>query len=411
MDILVVGLGKLGLCTATCFAELGNDVIGYDLDDDRLRMIEEKKCYIDEPDLKFRMKKVVDSRSLTVSGNIRDAIMHTNRMYIIVPTPSDSSGEFSNQYIFDVLTKAAPAIKDRGEFYVVNVVSTVMPGSCAKFIKYLEAQTGLKCGTHFGLTYNPEFIAIGTVMENFMHPDMTLIGYSDRKSCEIIEKDYEPMCSLLCSMPLLNAEITKLSLNYALALKISFANELAALCEGIPGSNVEDIAGAIGCDSRIGRKFLNPGLGFAGPCLPRDNVAFGVLCKKNGYHSQLSSATLKINENVINRIISKIVEHSGPEYYIDIFGMSYKSGTSLTEGSQSILLKEKLEEIGYPVRTFDQSISYEEEQLKMPSAIIMMSDSLPLPGGCGKNILLVDPWRRFENRSDEFTYYGMGIGK
>lgn len=410
MDILVVGLGKLGLCTATCFAELGHDVIGYDLDEERLKMIEEKKCYIDEPDLKFRMKRVVDNHHLTVSNNLKDAIMYTNRMYIIVPTPSDASGEFSNQYILDVLTKAAPALKERGSFYVVNIVSTVMPGSCAKLMKLLEAQTGLTCGIHFGLTYNPEFIAIGTVMENFMHPDMTLIGYSDKRSCDIIEKDYEPMHSLVCRMPLLNAEITKLSLNYALALKISFANELAALCEHIPGSNVEDIAGTIGCDSRIGSRFLNPGLGFSGPCLPRDNVAFGVLCEKSGYHSRLSPATLKINEDVVNRIVLKIVGHTDKGYCVDIFGTSYKSGTSLTEGSQSILLKEKLEDLGYDVRTFDQPISYEEEQLKMPAAIVMMSDSISLPDASGKNILLVDPWRRFTYRSNDFTYYGMGIG-
>lgn len=411
MGILVVGLGKLGLCTATCFAELDHDVIGYDMDEERLKMIKAKKCYIDEPGLKFRMKSAVARRRLTVTNSLSDAIKSTNRMYIIVPTPSDEAGEFSNRYILDVLTKASSALIERDEFYVINIVSTVMPGSCAKFIKYLEANTGLKCGTNFGLTYNPEFIAIGSVLDDFMHPDMTLIGYSDHQSCEIIENDYGPMRSLVCCMPLLNAEITKLSLNYALALKISFANELAALCEHIPGANVEDIASAIGCDSRIGGKFLNPGLGFGGPCLPRDNVAFAALCRKNGYHSRLSPATLKINEDVINRIVLKIMEHTSTDYYIDIFGTSYKSGTTLTEGSQSILLKDKLKEFGYRTRTFDQPISYEKEQLKSPAVIVMMSDNIPLPDISGKNILLIDPWRRFGQEDDRFTYYGMGIGQ
>ena len=407
MDISVVGLGKLGLCTATCFAKAGLHVVGYDKNHQCYEDICNEKCYIDEPKLESDMKKVLGDGHLKVSDNIDDAVNITSRTYIIVPTPSGADGRFSNEYVYDVLEKIAPALRAKKDYHVVNVVSTVMPGSCDGFIRFLEKETGKKCGVDFGLTFNPEFIAIGTVMHNFTNPDMVLIGASDERAGKVIHDDYLNFIDkdFINMMSLKSAEITKLSLNYFLALKISFANEMAAICEHIPGVNVDHIMKAIGQDTRVGEKLLRPGLGFAGPCLPRDNVAFGVFADEYSYTSELSKATLKINENVINRIMAKISCHKCN--VVDIIGMSYKSGTSLTEGSQSILLRDRLIKNGCAVRTFDQTPSY--RIMECPDVIVMMSDSIEMPYvSLKKDVLFIDPWRRFPEMSDHITYYGMG---
>lgn len=272
MDISVVGLGKLGLCTATCFANAGLEVLGYDKAEELVMMLRDGKCYIDETGLEEPLKKVLENGKLHPSNDLDYCIANTDRTYIIVPTPSGEDGRFSNDYIYDVLEKMAPALKAKTDYHVVNIVSTVMPHSCAKFINMIESLTDKKCGKDFGLTYNPEFIAIGSVMHDFMNPDMVLIGYSDQKSLDIIKADYSSMDTTFNPMSLISAEVTKLSLNYFLALKISFANELAAICEHVPESDVDLITKAIGSDSRIGRKLLKPGLGFAGPCLKPETL-------------------------------------------------------------------------------------------------------------------------------------------
>lgn len=406
MDISVVGLGKLGLCTATCFASRGLKVVGYDKAEELVMMLKDRKCYIDEVDLEEKLLKALDQEYLTPSNSLDYCVRITNRTYIIVPTPSGKDGRFSNEYVYDVLEKMVPALRAKKDYHVVNVVSTVMPGSCNDFVHYLEKETGKKCGEDFGLTYNPEFIAIGSVMHDFMNPDMVLIGASDTKAFTTISTDYLSVnTKYVNNMSLRSAEITKLSLNYFLALKISFANELAAICEHIPGVNVDHITMAIGQDTRVGERLLRPGLGFAGPCLPRDNVAFGKFASDYSYTSKLSEATLKINEDVINRIVQKISCQRCD--VVDIIGMSYKSGTKLTEGSQSILLRDRLAEGGYEVRTFDKTPSY--KLMKDPDAIVLMSDSIEMPYvSTRKNILFIDPWRRFPELSDHLMYYGMG---
>jgi len=411
MDISVFGLGKLGLCTAACFASIGKKVIGYDKNEKLLNKLGERECYIQEPGLEDAFHATTQNGNLIFCRNPYDAIMYTNRTYIIVPTPSNSSGRFINDYIFEVLEHMVKPLKEKNDFHIVNIVSTVMPGSCEKFIKYLETETGKKCGEDFGLTYNPEFIAIGTVMRDFQNPDMVLIGSSDEKSAEVIEDDYFKFCGRFNHMSLISAEITKLCLNYFLALKISYVNDLASICEHIPGSNIDHITTAIGSDSRVGHALMKAGLGFSGPCLPRDNVAFGMFAKTYSYSSELSSATIAINENVINRIVKKVISHADPRKHVDIFGMSYKAGTSLTEGSQSILLKNELEKLEFLVRTFDNPIMYEKEGLKIPGAIIMMSDSMAFNPSqiSDRNILLIDPWRRYIEYRNKFIYYGMGV--
>lgn len=410
MSISVIGLGKLGLCTSACLAGEGLDVIGYDINPDNITKLNCGECYIDEPGLTDKLKEVFDKKFM-VTNDIYHAILESNSSFIIVPTPSKENGFFSNDAIMDALNKIVPALKETTMFHVVNIVSTVMPGSCHNFIKFLEHETGKKCGVDFGLTYNPEFIAIGTVIRNFLNPDMVLVGGSDKKSIGIIANCYTSFCHNIRAMSLINAELTKLSLNCFLTMKISFANEVAALCEKVPGANVDAITNAIGEDSRIGDKFLRAGLGFAGPCLPRDTVAFSSFSKQCGYMARIPDVSNKINKDVIDRIIEKIVMNTPHECIVDIYGSSYKSGTKLTEGSQSIILQNKLLEMGYVVRMIDNESS--TLGLSFPHAIVVMSDSVSshsIDNVVTHNCVFIDPWRRFSYLKGICCYYAMGVG-
>jgi len=409
MAISIIGLGKLGLCTAACFAREGVSVIGYDNDPERVSLLGEHKCYIDEPGLEDMLNEVFINHDFAVTGDIQVAIEHTNQTFIIVPTPSDERGFFSNDIIMQVLSDLAIPLKVKKEFHVINIVSTVMPGSCHRFISYLENKTGKISGKDFGLTYNPEFIAIGTIINDFKNPDMILIGADDQKSAPKISDTYRGFSSNFQIMSIINAEITKLSLNCYLTTKISFVNELATICETIPGADVDCVTGAIGCDRRVGSKLLKAGVGFGGPCLPRDVIAWAAYSEQKNYRARIPEAVKYINDAVIGRIISLILCHVPSNGIVDIYGIGYKPGATLTEGSQSIILRDKLSEIGYTVRMFESRAN--ASGLPTAKAIVAMSDHAAIQEDIiTHDCVFIDPWRKFKNVQHLCTYYGLGLG-
>ena len=176
-----------------------------------------------------------------------------------------------------------------------------MPGSTGgTLLPALEEHSGKKCGTDFGLCYNPEFIALGSVIRDMLNPDMILIGESDARSGEILEELYQGVCESnprIQRMNFVNAELTKLSVNTFVTTKISYANMLAQVCETLPGADVDVVTSAIGCDTRIGQKYLKGALGYGGPCFPRDNVAFSALARANGAPALLAEATDQLNRS------------------------------------------------------------------------------------------------------------------
>jgi len=184
MDISVVGLGKLGLCTATCFASNGHNVIGVEKNLNFVEQLQNRKCPIKETGLEELLQKSWDN--LTITADIEKAVMNSDITLIIVPTPSKPDGRFTNEYLEAVLKTIGPILKKKDKFHVVDIVSTVMPGSCDKVFKpLLEESSGKVCGKDFGLVYNPEFIALGSVIHDFLNPDMVVIGASDNNSANL----------------------------------------------------------------------------------------------------------------------------------------------------------------------------------------------------------------------------------
>jgi UDPglucose 6-dehydrogenase len=437
MNISLIGLGKLGLCSAACFASKGHHVVGVDSNTRHVDALNSGRCLIDEPGLAELLEQCGAHIEFTTDHD--EAVRRTDITLIIVPTPSNPDGRFSNTYIEAVLDQIGPALKEKESFHIVDVVSTVMPTTCERLFKpRLEQLTGKMCERDFGLVYNPEFIALGSVIHDFLHPDMLLIGASDDQSAQAVEELYastvenDPEYAV---MNLTNAEITKLSLNCYVTMKISFANELATVCERIPGADVDTITSALGGDTRVGRRYLKGGLGFGGPCFPRDNLAFQRCAEDADVESYLSPRVVKVNTEIVNRLFTMIGEHARPGATVALLGLSYKPGTHIVEESQPVMLAQALLDAGYVVRMHDpRAMTAASEVLRGrgiyctdpykaacgASVVVLMTpwpqyhhlDMGRLEEQAGPSPLLVDCWRIHKGASlKKFAYRAFGIGR
>jgi len=436
MHISLIGLGKLGLCSAACFASKGHHVIGVDSNRQHVDALNDGQCLVDEPGLAALLEQFRSHIAFTMDYD--DAVRRTDVTLIVVPTPSNPDGRFSNAYIEAVLDQISPALKEKDSFHIVDVVSTVMPTTCERLFKpRLEMSTGKRCGEDFGLIYNPEFIALGSVIHDFLHPDMLLIGASDDRSAQAVKALYastvenDPQYAV---MNLTNAEITKLSLNCYVTMKISFANELATVCEHISGADVDTITAALGADTRVGRRYLKGGLGFGGPCFPRDNLAFQRCAEDADVEAYLSPRVVKVNTEIVNRLFTMIGEHARPGSTIALLGLSYKPGTHIVEESQPVMLASALLDAGYVVRMHDpKAMNAASEMLQGrgtycadpyeavsgASVVVLMTpwpqyDHLEmdrLEACAGSSPLLVDCWRIHKRASlKTFAYRAFGMG-
>ncbi len=437
MNVSLVGLGKLGLCSAACFASKGHHVIGVDSNEGHIDALNDGQCPIDETGLATLLE--MGRSHLEFTADCERAVRSTDITLIIVPTPSDAEGRFSNACIEAVLERIGPALKAKKTFHIVGVVSTVMPTTCERVFKpKLEALTGKTCGQDFGLVYNPEFIALGSVIHDFLHPDMLLIGATDDRSLEAVSALYaatvenSPHYAL---MDLTNAEITKLSLNCYVTMKISFANELAAVCESISGADVDVVTSAIGTDSRVGRRYLKGGLGFGGPCFPRDNLAFQRCAEDADTQVHLSPRVVNVNGEVVNRLFTMISEHAPAGSTVALLGLSYKPGTHIVDESQSVMLAAELLEAGYVVRMHDpKALDTTSEMLQgrgtycddpyeavSEASVVVALTNWPeyerltvdkLEECAGPSPLLVDCWRIYKGASfKKFAYRALGTGR
>ena len=337
MDIAVIGLGKLGLPLA-CLHAYKHHVYGVDQNEDAVSRINAGDSPIAEPGLKDLLIRAIDSGQFTAYTDY-SVVRGTDASLIIVPTPSQSDGAFTSEYVIDSVTKIGEAIRGQDKRHVVVVCSTVMPGECDGPIRQaLEKASGFTVGDDLGLIYSPEFIALGSVLLDMSHPDMILIGESDRESGDVYEELARSIAMVKSEGPvpvkrmsLTSAELTKISINAYVTMKISFANSISELAERLPGANATDITQAIGLDRRIGSYYVRPGGPFGGPCFPRDNRAFSLVGEQVGLPMPLPKATDAINSRQVLRVLKKVLECGRSD--IGIVGLSYKLGTPVIEES------------------------------------------------------------------------------
>ncbi|MGH7068095.1 MAG: nucleotide sugar dehydrogenase, partial [Acetobacteraceae bacterium] len=264
MDLAVIGLGKLGAPLAAVLASVGHRVIGVDVNPTFVEALNAGHAPVNEPGLQQAIEKAGSRLSATTDFNA--AIRNTDVSFVIVPTPSGPDGIFTNRWVLDAVREIGGARRQSDRYHVVTITSTVMPGSTGGPIRAaLEEASGRIVGETVGLAYNPEFIALGSVVSDLLHPDMVLIGESDPRAGSVLETLYRSIvgeAKPIQRMNWVNAEIAKISVNTFVTTKISYANMLAELCEKLPGADVEVVTEALGKDSRIGPKYLKGALGY-----------------------------------------------------------------------------------------------------------------------------------------------------
>jgi UDPglucose 6-dehydrogenase len=408
MRISVIGLGKLGAPLAAVLAHKGHTIIGVDLDERAVRLINQGQSPVFEPGLDALIKASRERLSATDDYDV--AIADTDVTFIVVPTPSDENGAFSLRYVLAAAESIGKALRHKDNFHLVVLTSTVMPGATGnEVLPTLEVHSGKRCGRDFGLCYNPEFIALGSVIRDMLNPDFILIGESDPRSGDMLAGIYHDLCDNnppIARMNFVNAELTKLAVNTFVTTKISYANMLAQVCERLPGADVDVVTSALGLDSRIGRKYLKGAIGYGGPCFPRDNLAFAHLARQLGTQAVLAEATDRLNRAQILRLAEVVISRLPDSGRVGILGLSYKPNTDVIEESQGIELARYLLARGISVVLYDPAAMDNARALLGDTAIFASSAE-----ECTRQadvVVLTTPWDEFKSLSSAHLNYSNG---
>jgi UDPglucose 6-dehydrogenase len=354
-SISVVGLGKLGAPMAAALAAKGLTVVGVDADSAKVEAIRAGRPPVFEPELAETIRSA--GSRLTATSDLAQAVAATDTTFIVVATPSEPSGGFSLRYVLPVCEAIGSVIARKREPHLVVITSTVMPGMTGGPIRdALERASGKRVGVDFGLCYGPEFIALGSVIRDFLNPDFLLIGESDPAAGERLEALYHRVCEnrpAVVRMNFVNAEIAKLSVNTFVTTKITFANMLARICERLPEADVDVVTRALGLDTRIGGKYLKGAVSYGGPCFPRDNLALAALATEIGAPADLAQATHRFNRAQISWLADRVVECLPPGQTAGVLGLTYKPNTDVVEEAVGLLLAEALIARGVALVAYD----------------------------------------------------------
>jgi len=396
-SVSVIGLGKLGAPMAACFAARGFNVHAVDLNPQKVDAISRGVPPVHEPGLAELLAE--SGGRISATKDIEAAVNASGATFVVVATPSEADGGFSLRYAIPSCESIGRALRTKSTYHVVVITSTVMPGSMGGPIKAaLERASGKRCGVDFGLCYNPEFIALGTVIRDFYNPDFLLIGESDARAGEILCDIYKRTCKnspAFARMNWINAEITKLSVNTYITTKISYANMLARLCEKLPEADVNVVTDALGLDTRIGAKYLKGAVSYGGPCFPRDNRAFAALAARVGASSGLAEATDIFNRAQIKSLAEIVKSHRSESDAIGILGLTYKPNTDVVEESFGLLLAQELSSANLPVVVYDPSGDATRALSNYKNIRIAVSAQECIAES--KVVVLATPWQEFRD--------------
>jgi UDPglucose 6-dehydrogenase len=397
MNISVLGLGKLGAVVAAIMAERGHDVIGVDLNPAAVAAVNAGKAPVREPGLDEMIGK--NAKRLSATTDTEDAVLRTELTFVIVPTPSGPDKTFSLQHVLVAAKSIGLGLRRKAGYHLVVLSSTVMPGSTGgEVLPLLEQVSGRKCGPDFGLCYNPEFIALGSVIRDMSNPDMILIGESDARAGAMLEELYRGVCVQgppVARMNFVNAELTKLSVNTFVTTKISYANMLAEVCERVPGADADVVSSAIGLDTRIGRKYLKGALGYGGPCFPRDNAAFASFARQHGVEATLAEATDRVNRRQVSRLGEQVLSLLPDEAPAGILGLSYKPDTEVIEESQGMMLAEYLAAANRRVVVYDP-VAMENARRVLNRGQVTFAPSMEACAAQAAVLVVTTPWAQFK---------------
>ena len=351
MKIAVVGTGYVGLVTGTCFAETGNTVTCVDIDQEKVKKLKSGKVTIYEPGLEQLFERNVKQERLFFTTNLEEGIKDAKIIFLALPTPPGEDGSADLKYILKVADDLGPLLK---EYTVIVDKSTVPVGTADKVRERIVV--GAK--VEFDVVSNPEFLREGVALEDFMKPDRVVIGTNSPKGRKVMEALYAPFVrqgNPIIFMDERSAELTKYAANAFLATKITFMNEIANLCEHV-GADVDSVRKGVGTDSRIGKRFLFPGIGYGGSCFPKDVQALAKSSKDVNYNFQILKAVMDVNHEQKTRLIPRIKEHFKGNLKgktIAMWGLSFKPHTDDVREAPSLYNIEELVNEGAIIRAHD----------------------------------------------------------
>jgi UDPglucose 6-dehydrogenase len=361
----VIGLGRIGAPLAACLAARGLDVVGVDVDRSKVEAVNAGEPPVREPGLAQLM-----GESLRATLSVADAVRGTDVTFVTVPTPAEPDGSLSSRHVEEACAAVGAALRHKRAFHVVAVTSTLMPGSGARLARMVAAASGKRPGEGFVLCYVPEFVALGTAIRDFLRPDVILVGEPDPGGGESLEALLRGVCEnepVVVRTTWASAELAKLALNAFLATKVTFANVLAQVCEGLPGADVDAVTAVLGADRRIGRAYLTGAMSFGGPCLPRDTAALAAVARDAGAPPGLADAALDINAVLLDRLVARVLRALPAGGRVGICGLAFKPGTDAVDDSPPAMLAARLAAAGVRVVAFDPMVTRAEGIEVVPS--------------------------------------------
>jgi len=401
MKIAVIGTGYVGLVTGTCFAESGNEVICVDIDQEKLRKLNAGIVPIYEPGLEVIFKRNIEEGRLTFTSNLAEAILVSELIFLALPTPPQEDGSADLQYVLKVTEEMAGILTEDSGFKLVVNKSTVPVGTCAKVLSTFKA----KSKADIEVISNPEFLREGAAVDDFMKPERVVVGCSSERAVKLMTHLYKPF--LMSGNPIVfmderSSELTKYAANSFLAMKISYMNEMALLCEKL-GANVDMVRKGIGSDSRIGKRFLFPGVGYGGSCFPKDVKALSYTAKENAYDFAILNAVMSVNEKQKKVLVTKVLDFYNQDIKgkkLAVWGLAFKPNTDDIREAPSLEIISNLLDKGAEIIAFDPEAMHEYQKYH-PELSIKYCDSHYDTLAGADALLIITEWNMF--RTPDFA--------
>ncbi len=355
MRIAVFGLGYVGCISASCFAKAGHDVIGVDVNEDKVNIINDAKSPIVEPGLQEALEKVVKSGKLRATTDFQEAVVNSDISLICVGTPSAKNGSVTLEYIYRVAQQIGEALREVNHYHVFVIRSTVPPGTHEKCLGIIAEYSGKKPGVDFGACSNPEFLREGSALKDFYNPPYTIIGEMDEKSGQYLSKIYSHLDAPLVRTDVKVAEMVKYANNTFHALKVAFGNEIGTICkaEGVDSHKLMEIF-CMDTKLNLSPYYLMPGFAFGGSCLPKDVRALTYRGKSRDLELPLLNSIMPSNQSHVQRAIDQVL--SAGKKRVGILGLSFKGNTDDLRESPMVDVVETLIGKGYELKIYDKNV-------------------------------------------------------
>ncbi len=356
MKLSVIGTGYVGLVSGTCFAEMGNHVVCVDNNQDKLKKLKDAEIPIYEPGLDILFYRNIAKQRLLFTDDLKNAVKNSDVIFLCLPTPQGEDGSADLKYVFGIANDIGKILKEDGDKdYKIIVNKSTVPVGTSKSVTDIIKKHGVE---NFEVVSNPEFLREGFAVEDFMKPDRIVIGANTEKAFKILRNLYEPFVrqgNPILEMDPQSSEVTKYASNSYLAMRITYMNELANFCESV-GANVDLVRRGMGADTRIGKRFLFPGIGYGGSCFPKDVNALIKTSTENNSAMSILKLVDQVNKEQKLKLVNKVQKHFGDDLKgkkFAIWGLSFKPNTDDMREAPSIVIINKLLELGAKVVAYD----------------------------------------------------------